>query len=79
MKLIVQYGKDSVTILEVENGKKYEVVHWLEEEIEESVNLRDKVDYAVDLAKDNPEELIRLIHGSLHNWSKEKENRVWDE
>lgn len=73
MKLIVKYSKDSVTIIEVDNGKKYEVVRWLEEEIEESVNLRYKVDYdVIKLAKEELEELIHLIHVIYINGLKKK-------
>jgi len=78
MNLIVQYGNDSITIFEIDNGKRYEVVRWLEDEIDEDVNLQHKVDKSVKLAKNNPIKLIQLIHGSVTEWNKKRENRIWE-
>lgn len=69
--------KDSITILEYDDGRRYEVVRWLEDELE-NPGVSDAVENAKRLAKEDPEELIRRIHDSVAHWESIRENREWD-
>jgi len=78
MDLKVRYGADTVTILEYDDGHRYEVAHWTEDELEWSPDLHDTIEKATTLAKEDPKELIRRLHGSVAEWQRERENRQWD-
>ncbi len=78
MNLRVQYGEDTVTVLEIDDGNRYEVAHWHEDELDENPDLLDIVENAETLAKENPRELIKRLYGSVDAWERQRENRQWD-
>jgi hypothetical protein len=78
MDLKVRYGDDTVSILEVEHGRRYEVAHWTQDEVEADPNVARLADNAAQMAQENPRELIKRLYGSVEAWEHERRNRRWD-
>jgi hypothetical protein len=79
LDLRVQYGKDTVTILEFDDGNRYEVVRWTEDEIDQlGDELLQIVENTKEMVESNPEKIIEILYGSIESWNQKRDARKWD-
>lgn len=78
LDLRVQYGVDTVTILEFDDGQRYEVARWTEDELETAgPELQTVIENAEELVKTDPERVLDILYGGRTEWERERENRKW--
>lgn len=77
--LRVQYGADSLVILEFDGSKRYEVVRWNADDIERDPHVREAADHAKGLVETGQtEELLKVIYGGIEQWMDARQDRRID-
>lgn len=78
VNLRMQYNADSVVVFEVDDGHRYEVVRWTEDELEADPNLPQTVEQTREMVEKSPMGLIEKLYGTVELWEEEKEHRKLD-
>lgn len=74
-EIIARYGEDEISIIEKYEGEEYELVKWIEDEVEQNPDLKDTVENTVEMVKNNPEKVVRRLYDEIYLWEEERENR----
>lgn len=76
----IQYNKDSAFVFELgDDGKRYELVRWTEDELTETENLDSLVDSTRQMVEKSPTKLVEKLFGTVEEWERQKEQRCLDD